>query len=87
MLNQIKTYAIAIGSILLTIISAGAYARYQKRRTDKLIEANKQLQQVNQAHQIAIENYEQRNKQEKRAHRLDDDAINQQLHNNGNLRD
>ncbi|MBS9781943.1 MAG: DUF2681 domain-containing protein [Gammaproteobacteria bacterium] len=87
MLNQIKAYAIAIGSILLTILTAGAYARYQKRRTDKLVESNKRLQIASKHFQKAIQDYEQRNKQEKRAHRLDDDAIHQQLHNNGNLRD
>ncbi len=87
MLNQIKTYAIAIGGILLTILTAGAYARYQKRRTDKLIEANKQLQQANKDFQETIGNYEERNQQEENAHRLDDDAINQQLLDNGNLRD
>ncbi len=87
MLTKLKAWLIAFGAFALTILTLGGYARYQRNRRKQAEQQNKQLQQAKQGLETSIQDYEERREQEAIAARMDDDAINQRLHEHGNLRD
>ncbi len=71
MINKIKAYAIAIGTILATILTLGGYAKYQKHRADKAereAEENKRIAEQAEMIQEQINKKQQQNNEANKKH-------------------